>query len=409
MTSNPASAPPTPGRPGRPRTGPRRGVRRSDAWLAAALAALLPLTVWQVGRSEALTDARAAYEGRPAPLNLHTLWEAARRAWADAGRPAPGVGATGRPDHRLALRRALDHLDRHPRDPEAARIAARCLTALDFAPEAEPYYTVARAGGALAPDDLSARALGLARGNHREPAIAAYEEILARRPDDADALQRLATLYYSQTRLKQALETAERLAKAPGGAVAGNALIGIVCHDDHKLDRAIRAFEKVLELSPDLSGLALPASLFYQDLAQDLLDAGRPADARRHLLRALSSQNDPALMSQLGKAYKREGQDEEAVRCWKTAAEWDPQLAGPWLNLGLYALERNRIDEAVGALEKASALDGAALEPTYQLGLAYRRAGRPADADRCRKQAERIRQAQATASRPKGLLTDDPP
>jgi tetratricopeptide (TPR) repeat protein len=364
------------------------------------LAALLPLTVWQTVHSEAIVEARAAYNGRAAPLHLHSLWASARQAW-DGGRPTADPAGKGRPDYRLALRRALDQLDQLPGDAEAARLAALSLSKLDYAVRAEPYFQLAREGGTLSPDDLHARALGLARGNQRDLAITAYQEILAVRPEDADALQRLAALYYSKSRLNEALETAERLAKIPGSAVAGYALIGIVHHDEHRLEQAVAAGERVLDLNPDLSELSLPPSLFYSDLAQDLIDLGRPADARRHLQRALSRSDDPVLINLLGVTHKREGNGAEAALCWKRATEADPKLAGPWLNLGLQALEEDRVADAVSSLEKANALDRDSLEPTYQLSLAYRRAGRERDAERFRKRADEIRRKLAADSRPR--------
>jgi len=404
--SDPNSVPPKPpsvSRPPRgvPRTGVRLGrpggVRRHDLILTLILSALLALAGWQVAHSDALIEARAAFEGRDPPLRLHSLWDKVREAWR--GATSRGIaGGPDRPNVQLALQRVLDHLNRRPRDPEAARLAAICLTRLDYADRAEPYYRTSRAGGVLSPDDDKARALGLARGNFREEAIAAFREIVDRRPDDVTALRSLATLYYSQARLKETLATAERLARAPGGAVAGYALMGIVYHDDHKFDQAIAAYEQVLALDPDLSGLSLPPTLFYTDLAQDLIDAGRPADARRHLERALSKGDDPVLVDLLGSAYRAEGRDAEAEGCWKKATDSDPKLFRPWLNLGNLALATDRPADAVAFLEKAHALGGGALEPTYLLGVAYGRVGRAADARRFQNKAEEIRRKAASDS-----------
>jgi tetratricopeptide (TPR) repeat protein len=393
-----ASGPPRGGSRTGVRPGRRRGFLGHDLVLTFLLTALLALAGWQVVHSEALVEARAAFEGRDPPLHLQSLWSQVQKAWRGSTSRSIVAGPV-RPNTQLALQRALDHLDRRPRDPEAARLAALCLTKLDYADRAEPYYRTARAGGALSPEDFQTRAQGLARGNFRDQAIEAFREILDRRPDDVTALQSLAALYYSQTRLKEALATAERLARAPGGAVPGYALIGVVCHDDHKFDQATAAYEQVLALDPDLSGLSLPRTLFYTDLAQDLLDAGRPADARRHLERALSREDDPVLVDLLGSAYRAEGRDAEAESCWKKAAESDPKLFRPWLNLGSLALATDRPAEAVAFLEKAHALGGGgALEPTYLLGVAYGRAGRPEDARRFQKKAEEIRRKTASDS-----------
>jgi tetratricopeptide (TPR) repeat protein len=395
QTPAPLDSAGTPGHSkGRARIGVRsrghKGVRRRDLSLILILSALLALTAWQAVHSEALVEARAAFEGHEPPLHLHSLWTKAQEIWRGAAtRSVASVSV--QPNPRLTLQRALDHLDRRPRDPEAARLAALCLTKLAYADRAERYYRIARDGGALSLDDSQTRALGLARGNFRDDAVAAFQEILAQRPNDVTALQRLATVYYSQTRLKEALATAQRLAKAPGGAVPGYALIGIVYHDDHKFDEAIASYEKVLALDPDLSVLGFPPTLFYTDLAQDLIDAGRPDDARHHLERALSKEADPTLIDLLGSTYRAAGRNTEAEECWKKAAKADPKLFRPWLNLGVLALATNRPAEAVTFLEKAHALGSGELEPTYLLGVAYERAARPADGERFRTKAEEIR------------------
>lgn len=373
----------------------KRG-RGRDLSLALTLLALLALTTWQVAHSEALVEARAAYEGREPPLRLHSFWNKAQEIWGGASSRRATTGVTIPPKPRLALQRALDHLAKRPRDPEAARLAALSLTSLEYPQEAEPYYRTARRGGALTFDDLQTRALGLARGNLREEAIAAFQEILASKPDDASALQRLAAMYYSRTQLKEALATAQRLAAVRGGAVPGNALIGIVYHDDHKFDQAIAAYERVLALDPDLERLSLPSTIFYTDLAQDLIDAGRPADARRHLERALSKDNDPALIGLLGSSYRVEGRNAEAEECWKRAIASDPKMFRPWLELGTLALADNRPAKAVEFLEKAHSLSPGELEPVYLLGIAYGRTGRPEDAQRFQKKAEEVRRKLAS-------------
>src|SRR5262245_24794077 len=125
----PARALAVPAAPGR-RRGENRG-RFAPVARGLALAGLLALTAWNVTRSEALRDAEEAY----------------RR----------GDFATG-------FRRAIDHRDRRPWSRRAARVAALCLSRLDFADAAEPYY---RRAGDLDLDDLHVRAYGLVRGNHR--------------------------------------------------------------------------------------------------------------------------------------------------------------------------------------------------------------------------------------------------
>jgi tetratricopeptide (TPR) repeat protein len=288
-----------------------------------------------------------------------------------------------------ALQRSLDHLDRHPTDGPAARLAALCLSHLAYAALAEPYYQIARDRGQLTFDDFHTRALGLARANLRDQAIAAYQEILGRWNDDPLALQRLGAIYYSRSQYQETLKVAERLARSPDPrwAVAGYSLIGTVHHDEQRPGPAVAADEEVLRLDPELKLLTVPPEFFFADLAEDLIDIDRAADARRYLQRALKSGDDPALVNLLGAAYCAEGQDADAERCWKRATARDPRFDRPWLNLGKLAMRRGQLAEAATYLETAHAIDRQAFEPLYQLSLVYRRLGRVKDAEQFGKNA----------------------
>ena len=142
--------------------------------------------------------------------------------------------------------------------------------------------------GTLSLDDLQIRAFGLVRGNHRQQAIQAYEEILARWPDNITALRRLAAVQLSENNIPQLLALADRLIQSPGGAAIGYTLEGVVAHNDRNYERAITAFEHVLELDPELRVMPLPRSLFWSNLADDLIKIGRFDDVQGYLTRALA-------------------------------------------------------------------------------------------------------------------------
>ena len=144
-------------------------TRRSGVFLGSLilLTGLLGLTAWNVTRSEALTAGAQLY---------------------------------ARGELTTCLRYSLDHLQRRPWSQEAALLAARCLSRLDFADAAEPYYERA---GELDLNDLQTRAFGLVRGNHRQRAIQAYEQILARWPENVTALRRLAAVQLSENNIPQ--------------------------------------------------------------------------------------------------------------------------------------------------------------------------------------------------------------
>ena len=175
----------------------------------------------------------------------------------DPVRRARGGTAGVRPARRGELPApARDHLARRPWSRAAALLAARCLSQLDYPDEAEPYYHRA---GRLSLDDLQVRAYGMVRSNQHERAIRAYQEIVARWPDNVLALRRLAAVELAVQNRTESLALADRLIAIPGGEVVGFTLRGSVHHDDGNRAEAVAAYERVLQLDPELRDHAAAA------------------------------------------------------------------------------------------------------------------------------------------------------
>jgi tetratricopeptide (TPR) repeat protein len=335
----------------------RRDVLRlAGAATASGLAAalLVSLTVWNVTRSDALGEAQRAYTQRDV------------------------VGC---------LRLARDHLARRPWSRAAALLAARCLSHLDYPDEAEPYYHRA---GRLSLDDLQVRAYGIARSNQHTRAIRAYQEIVARWPGNLLALRRLAAVELAVQNRTESLALADRLIAIPGGEAVGFTLRGTVHHDDENRAEAVAAYERVLQLDPELRVMPLPRRLFWSELGDDLVALGRIADARRHLRRAVAQKPDAALMTMLGRAAQLEGDIDDAEACFRQAAAWDPQYAFPHIHLGQLAIERRQFEEASAELRQALRLSPRNFQAAYNLSLALRQLGRLDEATRCQRLAERM-------------------
>lgn len=339
---------------------PRRVLARLGLLLGLAA-----LTAWNLTRSHALTEATAAY---------------------------------ARGDLTRALQRALDHLDRRPWSRSAALVAARCLSRLDFAEAAEPYY---RRAGELDLNDQQIRAYGLVRGNHRQKAVEAYEQILARWPENVTALRRLAAVRLTENNAPQLEALSRRLIATPGGAAMGYTLQGAVAHQDHNHERTVEAFEKVLQLDPGLREMPLPRPAFWNYLASALIKVGRHEDAVRYLVRALDSAPDAELMLLLGQAHALQGRVDEASRSYRQAAEWDPKNYLPHLNLGKLELQEHRPDLAVEHLEQALKRAPRQLDVLRNLVVAYQLLQRPADAARIQQSIAQLQEQRRSARHPK--------
>jgi tetratricopeptide (TPR) repeat protein len=288
----------------------------------------------------------------------------------------------------LALRRAHEILKRDPSNRGAALVAARSLSRLNRAEGAELYF---RQAGKLGYDDLHLRAFGLVRANKHEEAIHAYREILDQWPKDVLALRRLAAELMTVRRNDETLEVADRLIRIPEGAVIGYTLKGVVYYNAKFHEQSVPAFERVLELDPDLRLMPLqPRESFWIYFANDLISLGRAAEARAHLTRELGDSDDPQVINLMAHAHKQEGSFEEAERCWRKVTERQPELPMPWHELGLLSIQRGDPAGAVALFQRAAALAPEAPEPFYGLSLAYRRLGRRDEAQRFHEKFTRL-------------------
>jgi tetratricopeptide (TPR) repeat protein len=286
--------------------------------------------------------------------------------------------AYARGDLNNCVRHALDHLERRPWSREAALLAARGFSRLDYAELAEPYF---KRAGRLSLADLQLRAYGLARSPHPERAIPAYNEIVARWPDNVTALRRLAAVLLSQDRTADLLKLADHLSRVANGAVIGATVRGVVYHNDHNPQAAAAAFEHVLELDPELREMPLPRRLFWSHLADDLIAGGRIDDASNYLSKAVAANNDFDLMNRLGRVYFLKGAFDDAERCYRQAADWAPEEYAPYLSLARLAQQRRRPEEALEYLNKARTLAPWQYDVRFSLASVYRQLGHTALAE----------------------------
>jgi tetratricopeptide (TPR) repeat protein len=331
--------------------------RRRGVYLVSLAVSLLALTAWNLTRSGAILAARQAYSKQ---------------------------------DFAGALASALEHLDKQPWSSEAALLAANCLSRLNYANEAERYY---RRAGRLELNDLQIRAFGLALGPRPELAIPAYKEILARSPENVTAMRKLAgVLLVDREQTGALLELAERLEQVAGGEEIGARLRGVVYHNDSNPQQAVAAFERVLQLDPDLREVPPPHALFWTELADDLIAVGRIEDASRYLSMAVSKTSDASLLNLLGTTYFLRGAFDDAEPCFRRAAELAPNDHVAFLNLAKLAISRHDPGDALAQLNRARALSPRQYDVLYTLALLYRRLGRTAEADELQQTVKRLRE-----------------
>ena len=344
------------------------------------------------------------------------------------------IEAEARGDYPAALRSATEHLDRRPWSDEATRIIARCLSRLDFAEQAEPYYRRARG---LSVADLRYRAYGLTRLNLRDRALRAFDDVLTREPDDVASLRLKAGLLMSISRWKdvapaepvlveagrpvevsrwgEVAEIGRRLAKFPRSAEevetpialgghwtfrpltvesvpsVGATLEAIAAHNSGDPGAAVAACGRVLDLDPGLRSMPIERRAFWAQFGEDLLAIGQAAEAIRWLAIEDSGRSDPALIALQARAHQQLGSIDEAESCWRRFLELAPDDRAGWLNLGRIEAKRENWAESARQFSRAARLDPDSFDAAYNLGLAYRKLGRVDEARKWEQEAARLR------------------
>lgn len=201
--------------------------------------------------------------------------------------------------------------------------------------------------GSQAVESLLRCGLVLAGTGHAEQAINNYQQVLAQRPDDPEALLGLAQTYETLHETAQAEQTYRRAIASRPDYWAGYNELGGFWFEQNRYDQAVECWSKVVELLPlnpygyaNLGSAHLyqahfaeaesylqqsirlkPVSEAYQSLALAQMYKGNCADAAETLETAVrADQENPELWGLLGDARHCESpQRADADAAWDTA------------------------------------------------------------------------------------------
>jgi tetratricopeptide (TPR) repeat protein len=178
-----------------------------------------------------------------------------------------------------------------------------------------------------------------------------YRQILARKPEHADAMHLLGALAHQVGRNDVAVGLIHRaIALNPNNAKAHNNL-GNVLKDKGQLDEAIAAFRQAIALNPNL-----PEA--HNNLGSVLKDKGQLDEAIAACRQAIALKpNYPEAHNNLGVALKDKGQLDDAIAAYRQAIALNPNFPEVHNNLGIALKDKGRLDEAVAAFRQAIALN----------------------------------------------------
>jgi tetratricopeptide (TPR) repeat protein len=177
------------------------------------------------------------------------------------------------------------------------------------------------------------------------------QQLLARDPDQADALHMLGVLAYQTGSYELAIEHIRRAIASRGTQAAFHASLGIVFQAQRNLPAAIACFHRALELQPEHAET-------HNSLGTALHDQEQLEEAAAQYRRAIALKPQlAAAHNNLGNVLQSQRKHAEAVDSYQRALELNPVDAHANSNLANAFRNLGRFDEALASYARALELN----------------------------------------------------
>ena len=191
------------------------------------------------------------------------------------------------------------------------------------------------------------KALEYHQSGRFEEAETAYRQILARDPNNADALHLAGMLAYQGGRHVMAADYIGRAIRINSSIPAFHNNLGSVLQPLGRLEEALASFEQALRLAPNFAEA-------HVNVGNLLQQQGRFEEAIARYRQALLLKPESAeARNNLGNALRARGIGEEAVACYREALRLKPGYFDAWLNLSTALKDLGRLEEAEASCREA--------------------------------------------------------
>lgn len=184
-------------------------------------------------------------------------------------------------------------------------------------------------------------------------------------------LNGLGILYHDEKKLEVAAAVLQKaLEKDPNNSQTWNILGRVFLGLDRKMD-AMHAFKKALKLDTKDAST-------WNNLGNSLREMGKPQDALYAYKQASRLEpNNPYPWINTAHAHMDSGQPDKAIRSYKKTIRLDPKNMHAWKDLGDIYREMNRLEEAIAAYHKGLKIDPNQILLYGGLAACYRMLDRP--------------------------------
>ncbi len=176
-------------------------------------------------------------------------------------------------------------------------------------------------------------------------------------------------LYY-QGKLDEAIAAYQKAIEIDPDYADAYYNIGIALRKQGKLDEAIAAYQKAIEIDPDYADA-------YYNIGIALRKQGKLDEAIAAYQKAIEIDPDYAkAYYNIGIALRKQGKLEEAIAAYQKAIEIDPDYAKAYYNIGIALDDQGKLEEAIAAYQKAIEIDPDYAKAYYNMGIALRKQGK---------------------------------
>jgi Flp pilus assembly protein TadD/peroxiredoxin len=182
--------------------------------------------------------------------------------------------------------------------------------------------------------------VALFQHGYLEQAAAAFQQVIAAKPDEPEAYYNLGTLYLRRNEFVNARGYLEQAVKLRANYPEAWNNLGMVAAQEGKTDEAVRNFRQSLLLRPDYGTALL-------NLGNVERRQGHFSEAETLLKRALELEPDnPEVHYNLGMLYARQERASMAAQYLQKAVELRPEYPDALNNLGVVFVQEQRYAEA---------------------------------------------------------------
>ncbi len=311
-------------------------------------------------------------------------------AFAQSGSLEKGLEAFQKGDYQTAEREL-----RSSTDPRGQAFLALTLAATNRCEQAEPQLSRASIAAASETQRLAGLALAqcdIAR-NRWDDAYSVVTKLKGQYPTDADVLYIAARLY-----MRAWNDTIYQLYKANPSSFRVNQISGEILETQGQFTSAVAEYRKALEKSPEALNLhfRLGRALLMSSHSPETLSAALK-EFETELAR---NPQDAVAHYQVAQVLLAQDKSKEAAVRLERALELNRDFPEALIALGKLRVDEKRNDDAIAMLSRATQLMPRSEAAHYNLMLAYRNAGKMAEARREKAELDKLQKV------PEGEFTE---